>query len=176
MKRRRREGQLFRLVTGGLVVEPRAGGHDGPSGPEDVIVLVLTGEWEHGQTQRLQVPLAVENIDPFCQALQASKSDLTHPASVQPPAPPREPAGDVGDRGRLPVPHPAPDTRPAVAQMLDQRAARVFDGRPRAHAAWLAAAMRKAEVDDPDDLPVSVMAELFNGLAAHERAQSGARH
>lgn len=143
----------------------------------DVTAIEVLGVWSHGQRQHVRVLLPSESVlGLVTDLLGAVAPGVDRPMVAGSPVPPRvEP---VVERTAVPVssvagtpaaPVRRVPERPALVELLEQRAARQFGGNEKRRGAWLRPHLDRHHVEELDQLPTAVLADLFNGLAAHQQ-------
>lgn len=151
----------------------------GSNVPEDVVMLIAAGEWEHGQRQQVRIPVPVDQVSGLIGRLGSA---IGTPGQVVDGSQVPSPSGPVhlSSEGRAASSagrRPSVDRRPHLVAVLEQRMDRVFEDRPGARLAWLRPHLSRFEVEEIEDLELAQIAELVNELskpsaAAAARASS----
>lgn len=134
--------------------------------PQDVVLLLVDVEWEHGQPQELRLPIPLTEIPSIIAALATAWA--TDVAVIHGGAPARrtETVADV-DSPQTTTTSTAletPERRAKVLAGLEARMDQVFADRDGARRSFVDAAMRTNDVGSFEDLSLSALAAMHNQL------------
>lgn len=147
--------------------------------PEDVVMLTMRGEWEHGQRQTVRAVFPRGEVEGLVDGLEGV--DRTSEGDGEPPPVPvgatsnagppgvdvaGGPDGDAAAAASPPGPRPPspPEAWSAMRAIVEQRLDRRC-GKGKARTAFVSPWLRRHEAESLDDLPVDVLAAMANKLA-----------
>lgn len=182
-KRRRATPRLLRVLGWGVERAERFRRHGRPELDGDVVLLLLHGEWEHGQRQTVRGVLPVGEVEPLAVELLAAVgvdrgAGVSDPPSTAPvtgsaaPSPPEgAAAGEVGmplrrepSRPPLASAPPADTKREALLVWIGEHLDDRFGDRP-ARRRFVDPVLRRNDVSTLEALPTPELARMATQLA-----------